>query len=232
MNKICIKCNISKNVMEFNKDKNGKLCVKSKCKECISEYNKQRNKDKIEENKQYYLDNKEKINLQSYQYYKNNKEELIKKQTKYRKNNPDISRRSTKKWTENNPNYHNKYRKKRMKEDPCFRLRIILGVRLNELFKKKRINKNNSTIKSIGCSFIELKQHIELKFKPEMNWNNQGDIWEVDHIIPLSGGNTQDELYKLNHFTNLQPLFKTTKIANLFGYTNEIGNRNKSNKII
>ena len=32
------------------------------------------------------------------------------------------------------------------------------------------------------------------------------------------------------HYTNLQPLFKTTEIAEQYGYINEIGNRNKGNK--
>ncbi len=42
---------------------------------------------------------------------------------------------------------------------------------------------------------------------------------------------TKEEEQKLCfHYTNLQPLFKTTQIANSLGY-NEIGNRDKSDNI-
>jgi hypothetical protein len=36
---------------------------------------------------------------------------------------------------------------------------------------------------------------------------------------------------KCFNYNNLQPLFKTTQIAESFGYINNIGNRNKNNKI-
>ena len=53
-------------------------------------------------------------------------------------------------------------------------------------------------------------------------------------MINLSKGQTIDltkkeEQQKCFHYTNLQPLFKTTEIAKQFGYENEVGNRNKSN---
>ena len=46
-----------------------------------------------------------------------------------------------------------------------------------------------------------------------MNWDNHGkytgnynETWNIDHIIPISSAKTREEIYKLNHFSNLQPL--------------------------
>jgi hypothetical protein len=45
-----------------------------------------------------------------------------------------------------------------------------------------------------------------------MNWGNHGrydpdrKTWQLDHIIPSSSAKTEDELIKLNHYSNFQPL--------------------------
>jgi len=51
-----------------------------------------------------------------------------------------------------------------------------------------------------------------------MSWENYGD-WHIDHIIPISSAKNNDEVYKLNHYTNFQPLWA-------------LDNMKKSNKII
>jgi hypothetical protein len=71
-------------------------------------------------------------------------------------------------------------------------------------------------------------------FLQNMSWENYGAVWEIDHKIPLSSFNlTQEEnIYEAFKYQNTQPLFKTTEIAESFGYVDQIGNRNKSNKLI
>ena len=39
-----------------------------------------------------------------------------------------------------------------------------------------------------------------------MCWNNYGD-WQVDHITPLASAQTKEDLVKLCHYSNLQPLW-------------------------
>ena len=53
-----------------------------------------------------------------------------------------------------------------------------------------------------------------------MTWDNYSYYgWHIDHIIPLSSANSDEELMKLCHFTNLQPLWY-------------LENLKKSNKLI
>ncbi len=30
--------------------------------------------------------------------------------------------------------------------------------------------------------------------------------WDIDHITPISSGENEEQIIKLNHYTNLQPL--------------------------
>ena len=72
------------------------------------------------------------------------------------------------------------------------------------------VNKNNNktykTFDIVGCSPEFVKEHLEKQFIEGMTWENQGK-WHIDHIIPLSSAKTEEEVYKLCHYTNLQPLW-------------------------
>ena len=57
------------------------------------------------------------------------------------------------------------------------------------------------------------KLYLENKFEPWMNWDNRGLYngefnygWDIDHIIPISSAESEEDLIHLNHYTNLQPL--------------------------
>jgi len=60
----------------------------------------------------------------------------------------------------------------------------------------------------LGCSIDFLKQYISNKFDKNMSWDNYGLYgWHIDHIIPLSSAKNKEELEKLCHYSNLQPLW-------------------------
>jgi len=211
--KKCIKCNSKKHLNEFNKDKRKKDGKASWCKACWKFYYIN-NKTNYEN---HYLKNKDKILLYRKDYIIKNEDILIIKRKKYNQ-----------KIKEKTKNYHNN----RWKNDENYKLIKLMRNRFIELIKKTSLIKSDSVNNLIGCSINECKKHLESLFYPEMNWSNHGEIWEIDHIIPCSSFNLTEteEQKKCFNFSNLQPLFKTTKIAKSFGYNNIMGNRNKSNK--
>jgi hypothetical protein len=78
------------------------------------------------------------------------------------------------------------------------------------------IKKTVSFSKSIGKKSEALKEYLESKFLPGMTWENYGiDGWHIDHIRPCSSFdlNNPEELKKINHYSNLQPLWAKDNLA-------------------
>ena len=63
-----------------------------------------------------------------------------------------------------------------------------------------------SSFEIIGCSKDDLRNHLQSKFKDGMTWQNYGKHWHIDHIVPLISAKTADDVKRLCHWTNLQPL--------------------------
>ena len=56
------------------------------------------------------------------------------------------------------------------------------------------------------------KKKIEKKFIEGMSWDNHGE-WHIDHITPISYANTEEDVLKLNHFSNFQPLWEFDNLS-------------------
>jgi hypothetical protein len=111
-------------------------------------------------------------------------------------------------WRKNNPSYATD----RKKIDPTFKLIKNMRRRLNRFISFTYFTKRSTTINLIGCTPNELKVFLEKKFKVNMSWENYGE-WHIDHIIPLSSAKTEEDLYKLCHYTNLQPLWAKDNLS-------------------
>jgi ribosomal protein S15P/S13E len=144
--------------------------------------------------------------------YQSNSKDIIEKSKKYYQDNKEKNYEKiierNKKWRSNNPSYTTD----RKKIDPTFKLIKNTRRRILRFLESKKLTKRNTTISLIGCSPHELKQHIEHKFVLGMSWENQGK-WHIDHIIPLSTAKTEEEVYKLCHYSNLQPLWAKDNLA-------------------
>ncbi len=186
--------------------KANKLETQRKYREANREKLKGASKKYYEENKETYQQNrdanKDTIKEKHKLYYQKNKEVIKEKVKEYTKNNPDKVRLAQKNW-----------RKKKLETDILYRLSYNFSKKLRKLIKRNGHTKKDKSIDILGCTFQEFKQHIESLWQPWMNWDNYGLYdgsldygWDIDHIEPISSANTEEELLKLNHYTNLQPL--------------------------
>jgi hypothetical protein len=104
---------------------------------------------------------------------------------------------------------NNEWEKEKRKNDKFWATKKALRVRLLQGLKGK--NKSKNTLKIIGLNeWPELKPHFENQWSEGMNWGNYGfgeGKWVIDHKMPLASAKTKDEIEKLNHFSNLQPMW-------------------------
>ena len=102
-----------------------------------------------------------------------------------------------------------------IQQDPLRRARTAIRKRILHGLKVRNIKKSKLCMKSeeiLGCSFQHFKDHIESQFTNGMNWLNHGE-WHLDHKVPLALANNVDELIKLNHWTNFQPLWSGDNLS-------------------
>lgn len=107
---------------------------------------------------------------------------------------------------------NNKLNKKRLQTDSLYKLKITIKDSIRKAIKQNNYKKESKTVDILGCSFVEFKLYIESKFESWMNWKNHGiynknkATWQLDHIIPISSAKTIEDIIKLNHYSNFQPL--------------------------
>lgn len=106
--------------------------------------------------------------------------------------------------------YYKEYVTKRRHEDFLYKLKGTLRYRIWHALTT-HYTKNKKTIELLGADIITVKNHLEEQFTEGMTWNNHGK-WHIDHIIPLTNAKSQEEMEKLCHYTNLQPLWKSDNL--------------------
>lgn len=99
------------------------------------------------------------------------------------------------------------YRKrKKENEDPMTGFIQIMRVCIRKSLSRNGYTKKSRAHTILGADWSVVKLHMESLFKEGMTWENHGE-WHIDHIIPISSGKTEDEVIKLCHYSNLQPLW-------------------------
>lgn len=193
MSKVCSKCNINKNIIEFYKNR-------AQCKDCMNKKRREKYKNNIEYRekclKQGRIRKRKISNIR-----KNKKLEyqmfigIDNKKCKYC----------------NVIKHKEKFRHNRLKckdcerDDPKEKFKRYVRTRIYNCLKR---NKNKRSVDYLGCSNEEYFNYI-MSYNKDFTIENYGKIWHIDHVIPISKfdmSNNNDTKLAFN-WRNTMPLY-------------------------
>ena len=193
--KRCIKCEVLKSLDDFGNDKRLKSGKQARCYDCKKEdakkyYNKEGSKElRIK----YQEENKEKLLKKNKDYRQNNKIKIAKKQSLYKQTHKE-------KLNE----YSRNYVSKKKKENILFNLETRIRSNIFSSLRRRQYTKKTKTYNILKCEFDFF-----------INWLNGvasnsytygiGNL-ELDHVVPISLAQTEDEILLLCHYSNYQLL--------------------------
>lgn len=175
---------------------------------------------------EYYHDNKE-VRAKYAKEYRQKKKDDIKEYMKlYRENNRTrILKRKKERYHENKAyclevsrkykqthrvrlNEYSRVRnKERRKTDPLYALSCKIRGNIRMSLKGKGYTKRSSTYKMLGTDFASFQTYLITTAIRNYGKYFPKRTYHLDHIIPCASAKTEDELIKLQHYTNFQLLY-------------------------
>jgi hypothetical protein len=217
--KVCKKCNITKDVGCFFQNLTKLDGRNNVCKICDPLYVKKQKDLTIPDTKQCKKCKHFKA-LDEYsqkiggKYNKNTICKECKKVTSqdYRNKNPEKNKEYYRSWdSKKKKEFTEKRRvwaKLKRQTDKFYKYKQKIRTTMNRAFTRKLVKKSKKTELLLGCSMDFFLKYLEGLFKPGMTFDNHGTHgWHIDHIVPLKVAKTIEEIEKLCHYTNLQPLW-------------------------
>lgn len=168
--------------------------------------NEEQKRKKLEYNKKWKLENKDKVREAQKRYRERiGREEISIRNKEYREKNPEYRHEYYIKNKDKEKEYNNKrtveqierkkktdliWKNKKYKEDISYKLRQIISVAINRSLKTK---KDGDIHSYLDYSIEDLRKHLEGLFEDWMTWENMGltalepkQTWQIDHIIPVN----------------------------------------------
>ncbi len=187
--KQCIKCEVNNPLAQFRLYDNGSHS--NTCKVCSNEL------DKIRKNKN--RQKKQESQIFSCELCKTNKplKDFAKLKKFYKRKicltcYPTFLKNQKAEWCKNGTHSNINYR---IKKSIAALLRSVL-------------TKKTTTMNYIGCNIQFLREWFEYNFTEDMNWNNYGSYWSIDHVIPICNFDLTNENDKLQcwNWSNMVPV--------------------------
>lgn len=210
MMRICNTCKkeYPLNVEHFHCKKRNKCGFNTICKYCVNlNYKKYDYSDK---RKKYYKENNRIILDKKRDYYYKNKERIRKSQKDYYYENIEYHRKRCRAYNSYDSEKAAKRFQDKYNNDVIFRISHNVRARINNVFKDKGYTKKSKTYEIIGTDFKTFYNHLCSTFEENYGLGRQYIPWKevhIDHKVPLSLAECEEDVYKLNHYNNLQLLF-------------------------
>lgn len=205
--KKCACCDLQKSLSDFYKDRNAKDGYHSWCKAC-----------KISNRMKWAKDpyNKVKDKLSKKKWSDKNVDKINSQRAAIIQRDPDYFKIKRREYVQRHKDKLLKIGRARdkLKRDshPLYKLRRATSNLLTRSIKS-RYKKTSKTYEILGCDFDYLISYMESLFEPGMSWSNYGkNGWSIDHVCPCNQAQNEEELLKLQHFTNLKPIWHIENI--------------------
>jgi 5-methylcytosine-specific restriction endonuclease McrA len=188
--KICTKCKIEKDESEFYRKTPTRLY--SWCKACNNVRTSAWKKENTDSTSKTFK-----------KYYYSHREKQHERNREYRANHKvQIMARAS------------KYYKNRRREDALFAVKGRVSRRITGFLRSVfGVSKSTVTHKVLGCTGTELLAHLGISSMEEL------EGMHLDHQCPLSCANTEEEVYKLNHYSNLRIIPAAENLAKSDNWT-------------
>ena len=172
---------------------------RKKCQECHLAYRKAyRNRpDRKAQQKAYF--SREDVKKRQADYYRT-PEQAKKKREQERKRMQDPLQRAKRR------EYERQYEKNRKATDKVFDMKKRVRRQILTTLSRKGYSKKSRSYEILGTDYDSFIKYIEDQFVEGMSWDNRKE-WHLDHIVPISFAQTEEDIIKLNHYTNFRPLW-------------------------
>lgn len=93
-------------------------------------------------------------------------------------------------------------RRKKM-TDTVFKLAKKIKCLIRNSYTKKGYSKKSKTFEILGCNYADFKEHLENNI---YGFKVENTDLDLDYIIPKSEAKNEEDIIRLNHYTNFQLL--------------------------
>ena len=186
--KVCSKCRIVQMRTNFHKNNQSLDGLRSICKSCCRIYYIENRDHQLEYSKRY-----------SKRYQEQNREKILEYMKRYNQEHRE---------------QHCEYQKNRRQTDLMYKFATNLRSRTYYAFKTQNVIKNNKTLDLLGCSQQFFKNWIEFQLYGDMTLDNYGQVWHIDHCLPVSSFDlfNEDEMKRCFNWKNLRPMYSKDNI--------------------